>query len=76
VAYYGRFRHSELPPLLARINRRVQEWIRGKYRRLRAYKVMKRGRDRITGQGVASQRGGGGMDQATGAEFALLASSR
>jgi RNA-directed DNA polymerase len=25
MAYYGRFRHSELHPLLARINRRVQQ---------------------------------------------------
>ena len=30
MAYYGRFRHSELHPLLARINYHVQEWIRRK----------------------------------------------
>lgn len=42
MTYYGRFRHSELHPLLARINYHVQEWIRAKYRRLRAYKAMKR----------------------------------
>jgi len=35
MAYYGRFRHSGLHPLLARINYHVQEWIRAKYRRLR-----------------------------------------
>ncbi|MGH3295038.1 MAG: hypothetical protein ACRDP7_24890 [Trebonia sp.] len=39
-----------LHPLLARINRRVQQWIRAKYRRLRAYKAMKRAWDRITAQ--------------------------
>lgn len=50
MAYYGRFRHSELHPLLARINRRVQQWIRAKYRRLRAYRAMKRAWDRITAQ--------------------------
>jgi RNA-directed DNA polymerase len=47
---YGRFRHSELRPLLSRINRRVQQWIRAKYRRLRAYKAMKRAWERITAQ--------------------------
>jgi RNA-directed DNA polymerase len=50
MAYYGRFRHSELHPLLARINRRVQQWIRAKYRRLRACRAMKRAWDRITAQ--------------------------
>ena len=50
MAYYGRFRHSELHPLLARINYHVQEWIRAKYRRLRAYKAMKRAWNRITAQ--------------------------
>ena len=50
LAYYGRFRHSELRPLLARINYRVQQWIRHKYRRLRAHKAMKRAWDRITAQ--------------------------
>ena len=38
--YYGRFRHSELHSLLARINYHVQEWIRAKYRRLRPFKAM------------------------------------
>jgi RNA-directed DNA polymerase len=50
MAYYGRFRHSELHPLLARINWHVQEWIRAKYRRLRPYKAMKRAWNRITAQ--------------------------
>jgi hypothetical protein len=50
MTYYGRFRHSELHPLLARINRRVRQWIRAKYRRLRAYRAMKRAWDRITAQ--------------------------
>ena len=50
MTYYGRFRHSELHPLLARINRRVQQWIRAKYRRLRPYKAMKRAWIRITAQ--------------------------
>lgn len=44
MAYCDRFRHSELHSLLARINRRVQEWIGAKYRRLRAYRAMKRAR--------------------------------
>ena len=30
MAYYGRFRHSVLDPLLARINHHVQKWIRRK----------------------------------------------
>ena len=50
MAYYGRFRHSGLHPLLARINYHVQEWIRAKYRRLRPYKAMKRAWNRITTQ--------------------------
>ncbi|HEX5297358.1 MAG TPA: group II intron reverse transcriptase/maturase [Streptosporangiaceae bacterium] len=50
MAYYGRFRHSELHPLLARINWHVQEWIRAKYRRLKPYKAMKRAWNRITAQ--------------------------
>ena len=37
MAYYGRFRHSVLDPLFARINHHVQEWIRRKYRRLAPY---------------------------------------
>jgi group II intron reverse transcriptase/maturase len=50
MAYYGRFRHSELHPLLSRINYHVQEWIRAKYRRLRPFKAMKRAWNRITAQ--------------------------
>ena len=50
MAYYGRFRHSELHPLLARINWHVQEWIRRKYRRLKPFKAMKRAWNRITTQ--------------------------
>jgi hypothetical protein len=50
MAYYGRFRHSGLRPLLSRINHRVQQWIRAKYRRLKAYRAMKRAWDRITAQ--------------------------
>jgi hypothetical protein len=48
MPYYGRFRHSEPHPLLVRINRRVQQWIRAKYRRLRAYRAMKRAWERLT----------------------------
>jgi RNA-directed DNA polymerase len=50
MTYYGRFRHSMLDPLLARINYHVQKWIRAKYRRLRPYRAMKRAWDRITTQ--------------------------
>jgi RNA-directed DNA polymerase len=50
MAYYGRFRHSELHPLLARINYHVQKWIRAKYRRLQPLKAMKRAWNRITVQ--------------------------
>lgn len=46
----GRFRHSELHPLLSRINWHIQEWIRRKYRRLKPYKAMKRAWNRITAQ--------------------------
>ena len=49
-AYYGRFRHSALHPLLARINWHVQEWIRRKYRRLKPLRAMKRAWNRITAQ--------------------------
>ena len=50
MAYYGRFRHSVLDPLLARINHHVQKWIKRKYRRLRPYRAMKRAWNRITTQ--------------------------
>jgi group II intron reverse transcriptase/maturase len=50
MAYYGRFRHSELHPLLARINYHVQKWIRAKYRRLRPFKAMVRAWKRVTAQ--------------------------
>jgi len=50
MAYYGRFRHSVLDPLLARVNYHVQKWIRRKYRRLRPYRAMKRAWNRITAQ--------------------------
>jgi RNA-directed DNA polymerase len=50
MACYGRFRHSELHPLLSRINWHIQEWIRRKYRRLKPFKAMKRAWNRITTQ--------------------------
>lgn len=50
MACYGRFRHSVLDPLLARINHHVQKWIRRKYRRLRPYRAMKRAWNRVTAQ--------------------------
>jgi hypothetical protein len=50
MAYYGRFRRSELFPLLARINYHVQKWIRAKYRRLRPFKAMVRAWNRVSAQ--------------------------
>ena len=34
MQYYGRFYHSRLSPVLARINAYLVRWIRNKYRRL------------------------------------------
>jgi group II intron reverse transcriptase/maturase len=50
MGYYGRFRHTELYPLLARINHHVQEWARAKYKKLRAARAMGRAWDRVTTQ--------------------------
>jgi RNA-directed DNA polymerase len=50
MGYYGRFRHTELYPLLARINHHVQQWARAKYKRLRAVRAMGRAWDRVTTQ--------------------------
>jgi RNA-directed DNA polymerase len=48
--YYGRYRKSELYPLLARINHHVQKWIRAKYKRLRPVKAMRRAWERVITQ--------------------------
>ena len=50
MAYYGRFRRSELYPLLARINWHLQQWARHKYRRLRPQRAMQRAWERVTAQ--------------------------
>jgi RNA-directed DNA polymerase len=47
MSSYGRFRPSELYPLLARINYRIQKWMRNKYRRLRPLKAMQAAWERI-----------------------------
>jgi RNA-directed DNA polymerase len=41
INYYGRFRPSELYPLLTRINAYLMRWARSKYRRLRSYRRAK-----------------------------------
>jgi RNA-directed DNA polymerase len=41
INYYGRFRPSELYPLLTRINAYLMRWARNKYRRLRSYRRAK-----------------------------------
>jgi len=48
--YYGRYRKSELYPLLARINYHVWKWIRAKYKRLRPVKAMIRAWKRVITQ--------------------------
>jgi RNA-directed DNA polymerase len=48
--YYGRYRKSELYPLLARINHHIQKWIRAKYKRLRPVKAMRRAWERVITQ--------------------------
>jgi RNA-directed DNA polymerase len=50
MGYYGRFYRSALYPLLSRINNRIMEWLRAKYRRLRAFKVMWKAWERVTSQ--------------------------
>ena len=50
MAYYGRYRRSELFPLLARVNYYLQKWLRAKYRRLKGFKAMIRAWDRVTTQ--------------------------
>jgi RNA-directed DNA polymerase len=50
MSYYGKFRRSELYPLLARINYHVQQWIRDKYKKLRKDKAMRRAWERVTAQ--------------------------
>ena len=50
MAYYGRYRRSELFPLLARINYHLQKWLRAKYRRLKGFKAMIAAWDRVTTQ--------------------------
>jgi RNA-directed DNA polymerase len=47
---YGRFRRSELYPLLARINYHIQQWMRRKYKRLRPVKAMVKAWERVTTQ--------------------------
>jgi RNA-directed DNA polymerase len=48
MGYYGKFCRSELYPLLARINYRIQEWGRNKYKRLRSRKKMREAWHRLT----------------------------
>ena len=50
MAYYGKFRRSQLYPLLARVNYHVQKWVRAKYRRLRATRAMLLAWERVTTQ--------------------------
>jgi hypothetical protein len=46
----GQFYRSALYPLLARINHHIMEWLRAKYRKLRAFKALWRAWDRVTAQ--------------------------
>ena len=48
--YYGRFNRSQLYPLLARVNRYIQQWLRNKYKRLRGLKALRAAWKRITRQ--------------------------
>lgn len=50
MAYYGKFRPSELYSLLARINYHVQRWVRAKYKRLWPVRAMLRAWKRVTAQ--------------------------
>jgi RNA-directed DNA polymerase len=48
--YYGRYHRSALYPFLARVNYRIQRWLRAKYKRLRATRAMLRAWERVTTQ--------------------------
>ena len=48
IAYYGRFFRSALEPLLRRINSYLVRWARRKYKRLRAFKKVKKWWDGLT----------------------------
>ena len=50
MAYYGKFRRSELYSLLARINYHVRKWVRAKYKRLRPVRAMLRAWKRVATQ--------------------------
>jgi group II intron reverse transcriptase/maturase len=50
MAYYGRYRQSELYSLLARVNHHIQRWLRVKYRRLRRLSAMERAWERTITQ--------------------------
>ena len=50
IAYYGRFFRSALEPLLRRINSYLVRWARRKYKRLRAFKKVKKWWDGLTGR--------------------------
>ena len=50
MAYYGKFRRSELYSLLARINYYLRKWVRAKYKRLRPVRAMLRAWERVTAQ--------------------------
>ncbi len=42
MTYYGRFYRSQMHPLLRRVNTYLRRWAGKKYKRLRAYKRVKR----------------------------------
>jgi RNA-directed DNA polymerase len=48
IAYYGRFFRSALEPLLRRINSYLVRWARRKYKRLRAFRKLKKWWDGLT----------------------------
>lgn len=50
MQYYGRFRRSELYPVLRQINRRLLTWVRRKYKRFRSWKRLHRRWEEVTRQ--------------------------
>jgi RNA-directed DNA polymerase len=50
INYYGRYCHSQMQPLLARVNHYIQQWLRAKYRKLRPLKKVARTWERVTTQ--------------------------
>jgi RNA-directed DNA polymerase len=50
INYYGQFYRSQMYPLYKRINSRLRQWLKARYRRLRRRNALDRAWDRVTTQ--------------------------